>query len=118
MNSGIRYSRTWKIYGRHLPERVDEAFEDGGVTTRWIAPDAIGGYEGKSYGTLNARAKYVMDFGDSMQAEFFLDIFNVLDDQAATQFQDVYAGDGVYEFGEASDWVEPRRFYLGARVSF
>ena len=27
-------------------------------------------------------------------------------------------GDGIYEFGEASDWVEQRRFCLGTRVSF
>ena len=117
-NSGTRYSRTWSIYGRHLPERVEEAFEDGGVTTRWLAPDAVGGYEGDSYGTLNARAKYVMEFGQGMEAEFFLDIFNVLDDQAARRFMDLDAGDGVYNFREANDWVDPRRFYLGARVSF
>lgn len=117
-NSGLRYSRTWSIYGRHLPQRVDEPYEDGGVTARWIAPDAVGGYEGKPYGTLDARVKYTLEFGESMQAEFFLDVFNVLDDQAATEYQDVDPGDGVYEFGEARDWVEPRRFYLGARVSF
>ena len=28
------------------------------------------------------------------------------------------AGDGVYDFGEANDWVEPRRAYLGIRYSF
>lgn len=117
-NSGIRYSRTWAIYGRHLPQRVDQAFEDGGVTTRWIAPDAVGGYLGKSYGTLDARLKYTMEFNESMQAELFLDIFNVLDDQAATGYQDVDPSDGVYQFREANDWVEPRRFYCGARVSF
>jgi hypothetical protein len=117
-NSGLRYSRTWAIYGRHLPQRVEEAFEDGGVTTRWIAPDAVGGYEGKAYGTLDARVKYTLEFGESMQAEFFLDIFNALDDQAATKYQDVDPGDGVYGFGEAREWVEPRRFYLGTRVSF
>jgi hypothetical protein len=62
--------------------------------------------------------KYTLEFGRDMEAEFFLDIFNVLDDQAPRRFMDLSAGDGVYSFQEANDWVEPRRFYLGARVSF
>ena len=117
-NSGLRYSRTWSIYGRHLPERVDTAYEYGGVTTRWLAPDAVGGYEADSWNTLNARVKYTYEFDNNMTAEFFLDVFNVLDDQAPTRFQDLDAGDGVYDFGQANDWLLPRRFYLGARLSF
>ena len=38
--------------------------------------------------------------------------------QAARRFMDLDAGDGVYSFQEANDWVDPRRFYLGARLSF
>jgi hypothetical protein len=116
-NSGLRYSRTWSIYGRHLPMRVDEAYEDMGVTSRWIAPDAVGGYTASSYGTLDLRAKYTLPIG-RFDAEFFVDIFNVLDDQAATREQDLSAGDGVFDFGQPVDWVEPRRFYLGTRFSF
>jgi hypothetical protein len=116
-NSGTRYSRTFALYGRHVPVRVDEAYESGGVTMRWLAPGAVGGYEGKSYGTLDLRAKYVLPIG-RFDAEFFVDIFNVLDDQAAVRFQDLEAGDGVYAFGEPNSWVEPRRFYLGTRFSF
>jgi outer membrane receptor protein involved in Fe transport len=117
-NSGTRYSRTWLALGRHLPERVETAYEDGGVTTRWLADDAVGGYEGSSYGQLDARVKYTMEVGNGMEAEFFLDVFNLLDDQAARRFMDLDAGDGVYDFQEARDWVDPRRFYLGARLSF
>jgi hypothetical protein len=117
-NSGTRYSETWSIYGRHLPERVAVAYEDRGVTTRWLDDGVIGGNETSSYGTLNARAKYVLEFGEGLSAEVFLDVFNVLDDQAPRRFMDLRAGDGVYSFGEANDWVLPRRFYLGARMSF
>jgi hypothetical protein len=67
---------------------------------------------------VNARAKYVADFADNYQVEFFLDIFNVFDNQAATREQDLYLGGDSWEFGEASNWVLPRRFYLGARMSF
>ncbi|MFT5003857.1 MAG: hypothetical protein ACI952_002216 [Flavobacteriales bacterium] len=70
-----------------------------------------------SYGTLDLRVKYVYDF-DEYKAEFFVDMFNVLDDQAGVREQDLKAGDGIYAFGEAIEWVQPRRLYLGARLSF
>lgn len=63
------------------------------------------------------RAKYTYQ-APVGELEFFLDIFNILDNQAAIAEQDLVGGDGVYDFGEANDWVEPRRFYLGARYSF
>ena len=88
------------------------------MTEPWIADGSWGGETTDSYGTLNARVKYTMEFGQSMSAEFFLDIFNVLDDQAARRNQDLLAGDGVYGYTEESAWVLPRRFYLGARMSF
>ena len=39
-------------------------------------------------------------------------------DQAAIREQDLLGGDGVFAFGEENAWVEPRRFFLGARLSF
>ena len=123
-NSGFRYSRTFSAGGRHLPVRVDEAYEFGGETARWLAPDAVGGYQTGSYGTLDLRVKYSYTFDNDMKGEVFLDIFNVLDDQAAISEQDLAntadgsAADGEYKFGEANDWVTPRRFYIGARLSF
>jgi hypothetical protein len=119
-NSGTLYSETFSQYGRHTPIRVGTAYEDNGVTDQWLAPNSVGSQETPSYGTLNLRAKYVVDFGESMSAEFFLDVFNALDDQAAMRHQDLTGviGDGVYGFGEENRWVLPRRFYLGARMSF
>jgi Tfp pilus assembly protein PilW len=117
-NSGLLYSEAWRIGGWHLPSRVDTAYEDNGVTTRWLAPNSVGSHSSSSYGSLNLRAKYVLDFGSSYSAEFFVDIFNALDNQAATREQDLLRGDGVYDFGEDNAWVLPRRFYLGVRLSF
>jgi hypothetical protein len=116
-NSGTAYSRTWEIYGRHLPE-LGASYEAFGVDTNWITDGAVGGSETPSYGVLNARVKYVMEFGQSMEAEFFLDVFNVLDDQSVRREQDLAGGDGVYDYQQASAWVLPRRFYLGARMTF
>ncbi|VUD51754.1 hypothetical protein TDB9533_01491 [Thalassocella blandensis] len=116
-NSGLVYSETWSVSGRHLPERVDTPYEYGGVTTAWVDEGSVGSHTSESYGTLDLRAKYTKEFG-KYTAEFFLDIFNALDDQAVAREQDLLAGDSDYAFGEGVDWVEPRRFYLGARLSF
>jgi len=116
-NSGLAYSQTYSLYGRNSPNRVAEAYDFGGVTTRWIDPNAVGAEEAEAYGTLDVRLKYGKNFG-KYNAEFFLDIFNVLDDQAVNRETALTAGDGDYDFGEGDSWVEPRRFYLGARMSF
>jgi len=92
-------------------------YEYGGVFDTWILPGAVGGETGPAYYTFDVRAKYTKELPVG-QLEFFLDVFNILDKQSATTEQDLLAGDGVYDFGEANDWVEPRRAYLGVRYSF
>ncbi|WP_457934704.1 TonB-dependent receptor [Pseudoalteromonas sp. SCSIO 43210] len=116
-NSGTRYSKTQSISGRYLPLQVDTAYDFGGYTTNWVADGNVGSEVTPSYGTLDIRVKYTHDF-DGYKAEFFLDVFNLLDDQATTVEQSLEKGDGTFAFGQATDWVEPRRFYLGARLSF
>lgn len=116
-NSGTRYSKTFALYGRHLPLMDDVATTDGGWETNWVSDGVVGADVSPSYGTLDVRVKYVHEFND-LKAEFFLDINNVLDDQAPIRIQDLASGDGTYEYGEEMNWVEPRRFYLGARLSF
>ncbi|MEQ8204672.1 MAG: hypothetical protein RIA65_00735, partial [Woeseia sp.] len=118
-NSGTLYSETFSQYSRHTPVRVGTAYEDMGTTTRWLAPGTVGSQTSPSYGTLDLQVKYILPLmDDRFDAEFFLTVFNVLDDQAVNRQQDLAGGDGVYEFGEANNWVEPRRIYLGARMSF
>ena len=117
-NSGTLYSQTFSAQGRHLPV-PGPAFEAGGINMNWIAEGAVGGLKTGSHGTLDLRAKYTMGvFDDRYQAEFFLDIFNALDDQAPIREQDLLGGDGVFDHGEPNAWVEPRRLFLGARLSF
>ena len=116
-NSGARYSRTYSLYGRHLPEMTDTPYEVGGVTDTWILPGAVGGETGPAYSTFDVRAKYTHELPVG-QLEFSIDVFNVFDQQSAISEQDLITGDGVYAFGEATDWVEPRRAYLGVRYSF
>ena len=118
-NSGTLYSRAGQsAYGRLLPPRVDTAYDFGGHTDRWIAPGNIASEKTPAYGTLDMRVKYSYEFADGYEAEFFLDIFNVLDDQAVIEEEQLINGSGSFAFGDGKDWVAPRRFYLGAKLLF
>ncbi len=116
-NSGLIYSETFSQYGRHTPIRVGTAYDSLGARSRWLAPGTVGSHTTDSYGLLDLRAKYTMEIS-GFETEFFLDIFNALDNQAVTREQELSGGDGVYTFGQGNAWASPRRFYLGARVQF
>ncbi len=115
-NSGLIYSRSQLISGRYLPVMGDE-YEYDGVFDTWVLPGSIGAETGPSYYTLDVRAKYVKPLQVG-QLEFFVDVFNILNKQSATSHMALVDGNGVYNFGQANDWVEPRRAYLGVRYSF
>jgi hypothetical protein len=117
-NSGTVASRTWSIYRRNLPLLVDEAYEWGGMLDTWLTPDAVGSLTNPSWYTFDLRGTYTFNLGSNFSLELFLDVFNVLDDQATVRNQDVVAGTGGTDFGEALQWVSPRRLYLGARLNF
>jgi hypothetical protein len=117
-NSGTLYSTTLLRSRRHFPTRVDTAYDSRGVTDTWTDDNTVGTSSTPSYGILNVRAKYVLDFGQNYSAEFFLDVFNLLDNQAVRREQELLAGGDGFDFGQASAWILPRRFYLGARMSF
>jgi hypothetical protein len=120
-NSGTYASRTFRSSRRNLPLRLpaDEAYEFGGVKARWIPDGTVGALKNPSYGTLDLRAQWNQPLPRSTSLELFLDIFNALDDQSIIREQDLVAGEGTdREFGDAINWVDPRRFYLGARFIF
>ncbi len=117
-NSGAYGSRTFLAFSRHLPLPVATPFEFAGFSNNWIAPDSIGTIEHPSFGTFDLRVKYEHKFGDRARGEFFVDCFNVMNDQGATLLQDLVAGSGGLAFLDEIKWVQPRRFFLGARLSF
>ncbi len=55
---------------------------------------------------------------DRVGTEFFVDIFNVLDNQDSIRDQDLVAGAGGTAFGQPIRFLDPRRFFLGARLTF
>lgn len=94
-NSGTIASRTFLASGRNLPIRVPtaDAYTFGGTFQRWLAPDAVGSLENPSWGQIDLRAQYLKGFG-SMNVEFFMDVFNVLNNQDPVRNQDLVAGSG------------------------
>ena len=53
-----------------------------------------------------------------LNTEFFVDIFDLFNNQATIQRNDLVAGLGTVAFGDDVSWVLPRRAFIGARVSF
>jgi hypothetical protein len=118
-NSGTLASRTFRASGRNLPIEVPatEAFEFAGIVDRWIAPNTVGTLTNPSYGLLDLRIEYNHRFG-AVTGEVFVDLFNVFNNQDATRNQDLVAGTGGVAFGQGLTFSDPRRAFLGARVSF
>ena len=123
-NSGIILNRNQgQAFSRSLPARVDQNFAyegwpGGTFEDTWIAPDAIGFIDGNEYGVLDIRASYLWNINGRLEADFFLDVFNAFDDQQVIRVQDLEGGGGGFEFLEGIDFVQPRRYFLGARLRF
>jgi hypothetical protein len=117
-NSGTIASKTFLASRRNLPITVDVPFVFAGIEDFWLAPDAIGSITNPAFGILDLRIQYNRKLGGQVQGEFFVDVFNLFDNQDAIRNQDLVAGSGTIAFGEGRDFSEPRRFFLGARLSF
>ncbi len=123
-NSGIVLNRNQgQSFGRSLPDRTATPFAfwdwpGGGFEDNWIAPDALGFIDGEAYGILDVRGSYVWNANDRMEVDFFLDIFNILDDQNVIRVQDLVGGGDGFQYLEGIDFVQPRRYFLGARLRF
>lgn len=118
-NSGTAASRTFRASRRNLPIRVPagEEFDYAGFENRWIAPGTVGELENPSYGVLDLRAEYGLPVLRT-ELEMFVDVFNATDEQSTIREQDLVTGLGGNAFGDAIQWVAPRRFFVGARVNF
>ena len=120
-NSGAYQNKTFFAFNRHLPvgEGPGESEFNGAIDTfaGWAEPGSVGGVENPSYGVLDLSANYHHDFG-VVGTEFFLSVFNALDDQSTIFVQDLAAGQGTSDFLEPTTFVAPRSISLGVRLSF
>jgi hypothetical protein len=78
----------------------------------------VGSFTNPSWGKVDLRAQYNRRIVGDVQGEFFVDLFNVTNNQSAIRTQDLVAGSGGNAFGSEILWVEPRRAFFGARVRF
>ncbi len=118
-NSGVVANVSGQVaFDRHIPQRVSSSFEFAGINDRWIDASSVGQYENPSYGILDLRAAYLWDINGRMTADFFLDIFNVLDEQEAAREQTLVGGGSGFQFGQGVVFNDPRRYFLGARLRF
>jgi hypothetical protein len=115
-NSGALYTPAQLISGRYFAP-MDPNYYYWGVNDSYLSEGFVGSETTPAYYTFDMRFTYTKDLPIGA-AEFFLDIFNVLNNQAATDEEKLIAGSGLYAFGEANNWVAPRRAYLGVRYSF
>jgi hypothetical protein len=116
-NSGATLTRSIFAFSRYLPAAGNE-FTFNGTTYPWTAADSVGSIKTDSYGVLDLRASYDWKISDMFDLDLFLDIFNVLDEQSTTLTESVVAGRAGVAFGGGTQFVDPQRFYLGARVRF
>lgn len=117
-NSGTIVNRTQLASNRRLPIQEAVATPFAGITTEnWVAPGAIGAVQNPGWGQFDARIQYIRRF-DPVTAEFFVDLFNVLNNQSTTRNEDLAAGTGTTKFGEAIQWLQPRRAFFGTRLRF
>jgi len=125
-NSGINLNRNaLQAFDRSLPAATATPFPARGLPgtggifdSTWIAEDAIGFFNGDAYGVLDARVAYLLPISERIEVDFFLDIFNVLDEQDVIQIQDLESGGDGFAFREGITFVDPRRYFLGARLRF
>lgn len=105
--SGFHYSRGLGSQGRILQGPFIADFD--AAPGQRIGPD---------YKDLDLRVKYELQFANRFRGEVFVDIFNVLNRQTPNAVEESANGVSGYAFGDPIGWAAPRRFYLGARVSF
>jgi len=116
-NSGSIVNKTQSLSNRRLPVEVATAYTYGGVTDRWVAPDAVGAVQNPSWGQLDLRVQMSRRIG-KINAEAFLDVFNVANNQGAIRLQDLAAGSGTTKYLDEFTWINPRNAFVGFRVRF
>lgn len=87
------------------------------MSQRWLAEDAVGSLTNPSWEQFDVRFQYVTAV-QRERIEAFVDIFNVFDIQDATRLQDILAGSGGIAYQDPIRFLDPRRFFIGFRVSF
>ncbi len=70
-----------------------------------------------SYYQIDLKFNYALQLSDKIGLDFFLDVYNVTNNQAPFDLQYGH-NDPSWALGETTEILLPTRFYLGARIRF
>ncbi len=131
-DNGFKLGATYRWYSGMYDNKLDwwsiplqsgygnstiPAYDYAGFTSNWIEPGAVGGLQSPSWDVMDIRAQYNRRFG-SVTTEFFVDALSIFNSQKGWRRYPLVGGSSTYDFGELYRWAPPRRYYLGARMSF
>lgn len=78
----------------------------------------MGAEQHPSWYTFDAKLRYQLGLPRGLGIDLFLDVYNVFDNQDAVYYEIVHNDPTFTEYGEVRAVLEPRRFQVGARLTF
>lgn len=111
-NAGAYYTEADRAYGIHIPhDRTPDNFTDSDYTR-------TGDEQHPSYTTVDTKFRYQLPLMRGFALDLFFDIYNLLDNQDAL-YREIAHNDAEFTtYGETRATLEPRRYQLGARLTF
>jgi len=111
-NSGLTYTESLDfqpgVYSIYMNWPLNDGWTDAAKTGQQTAP---------SYYQLDLKFNYALRLADFAKLQFFLDIYNVTNNQAGIDVQYAH-NDTTWNYQETVEILMPMRFYLGARIVF
>ena len=108
-NSGAYSSQTYSDFGRNLPLPSDVGYPVQ-RRNRYVDPGWRGRYPAEPVVGPARFARRIQEVLGGLGTEFFVDIFNVTNNQTAIRIQDLVAGSGGTDFKEPTRFLDPQRF--------
>ena len=111
-NSGLIYTESYDFmpgrYSIYMNWPTNDAWTQAATTGQQTAP---------SYYQLDMKFNYAFKIADFAKLQFFLDIYNVTNNQGGIDVQYAH-NDSTWNYQEITEILLPMRFYLGARIVF
>ena len=116
-NSGTIASRTALASQRNLPIQVDVPYVYAGVNDFWVTSDAIGSAPEPGLGPARP-ARAVQEVRSDRDRGLCRHLQRPQQSGSESAIRIFVAGAGATAFGQPIRFLDPRRFFLGARVTF
>ena len=110
-SAGAYYTEGTRAYGIVIPrDLTPDDTTDFNYTK-------LGAEQHPSYSVLDLKLRYQLGFMRSAGVDLFLDVYNVLNNQDAL-YKEIVTNDATFAYGETRTVLDPRRFQVGARLTF